>query len=139
MPVSRLVLDGIAARGSHTIYHLTKRTEGKAVLLQEFEASILQENFLGIQTFLAREQDHVHMGVDVPHPLERIQTVHLTIQVIIQDDDGRMLVQLGNTRFPIGVKMNVAAQRLQFLCYQTLIDDVILDDEDHRLWVKFHD
>lgn len=51
--LSCLILDGLFARRSYTIYHVAEGAEREAVLFQEVEAAVLQEYFFGIQAFLA--------------------------------------------------------------------------------------
>jgi hypothetical protein len=138
-PAPGLILYGLAAGGGNTIYHIPKRPKRKAVLFQEVEASVLQEYFFGIQTFLTGEQDHIYIRIDVPHALEGVQAIHLPVQVIVQDDDGGTFIQFGNTGFPIGIKMNVVAEGLQLFSDKALIDDIVLDDKNDWLLIKFHD
>ena len=123
----------LAAAGSYAVYHLAQRTQGKAVLFEKIETPILHENFFGIETFLAGKQDDINVGVEVPYPLKGVEAIHLAVEIIIQDDDGRTFAEIRDAGFSVGIEVEIAAEGLELLSDKALIDNVIFDHENNGL------
>jgi hypothetical protein len=93
----------------------------------------LHENLFCVETFLAGKQDHVNVGVEVPDPLEGIEAVHLAVEIIIQDNDGRTFAEIRNAGFSVGIEVEIATESLELLSDKALIDNVIFDHENNGL------
>ncbi len=63
--------------------------------------------------FWLEKKNDINIGVKITHPLERIKTIQLTVEIIVEDDDRRTLAQIRDTGFSIGIEMEVAAERLR--------------------------
>ena len=97
---------------------------------QEPELAILHHILLGIQLLLVGKQNDIDIGIVLPDLLQGIQAIDLTVQIVIQDHDGRIHIQVLNAGLPLRIEIDVRCEGLQFLSDECLVDEVIFYYKD---------